>query len=224
MVAGGPQTAAPVRRLGVCGVRGHVGVSGRELGSSGGPSPPRGSPSRHECVSQLLGARGLGSRAQRPWPQDGRECPPPVHPQPLGVSAVPGNAHSLWESPRSRDAQPPSSPLCRRHRPAAWQGEECFTGQAPGGLGSSTVVVPHPRRFISKRAFSICNGRQGPAAEHPRHSAASLEEGPLCRRPCVRKVIKNYLPVKTGNNFKYAELDIFTSWASHLGIICSRCR
>ena len=107
MVAGGPQTAAPVRRLGVCGVRGHVGVSGRELGISGGPSPPRGSPSRHECVSQLLGARGLGSRAQRPWPQDGRECPPPVHPQPLGVSAVPGNAHSLWESPRSRERTQP---------------------------------------------------------------------------------------------------------------------
>lgn len=27
---------------------------------------------------------------------------------------------------------------------------------------------------------------------------------------------QNYLPVKTGSNFKYPELDVFTLWTSHL--------
>lgn len=78
------------------------------------------------------------------------------------------------------------------------------------------MLLPRPWRCISKRGFSVCNGKQKPASEHSPHSAASLEERPSCRRLCVRKVIKNYLPVKTGSNFKYPELDVFTLWTSHL--------
>lgn len=100
-------------------------------------------------VNKLVGGRGLGSRAQRPWLQEGRECPLPVHlsvSQPLEVSVVPGNASSRALCSARRHLSCRADAIAALLlQPGAWRGEGWFTVQAPG---ASSLEVYLKKGFL----------------------------------------------------------------------------
>lgn len=111
----------------------------------------------------------------------------------------PARSHPPWLQPDGWRVRNRS-----RWRRLGAERARCALPRPPGGVSQKGVS-----QFVQRKAETCI--RAFP------HSAASLEERPAGRRLCVRKVIKNYLPVKTGSNFKYPELDVHTvdkpAWA-----------